>query len=126
MSLQDEAVKLAEYIESLDDFEKKVKGPPVEHVGAIIADAVLQKGHRWETHVKPQVERLRCNFPEAATISGLLRLIDSVGAQELLNWKGQAEHARLLLTASSFRREELRRLTSSLIGWRTKTIGTAS
>ena len=85
--LEAEAKKLVGHINSLR-LQILRRKPSHEHIGAIIVDAVLQIGHRYETHVGPRAERLRKNYPEAATISGFLRLLKTVGARKLIDWKG--------------------------------------
>jgi len=95
MELEVEARKLVNYINSLG-LNIPSRKPSHKHVGAIIADAVMQIRHRYETHVAGRIARLRTEYPQAATVSGFLHLLQTVGAQKLLGgWKGQQEHKRL-------------------------------
>jgi hypothetical protein len=95
MQLEFEAKKLVNYINSLG-LNIPPRKPSHKHVGAIIADAVMQIGHPYKTHVAGRIERLRVKYPQAATVSGFRHLLQNVGAQELLDgWKGQREHKRL-------------------------------
>ena len=48
MELEIEVKKLVAHIKSCG-LQIPVRNPPHEHVGSIIADAVLQVGHRWNT-----------------------------------------------------------------------------
>jgi len=97
-----EAKKLVNYINSLG-LEISTRKPPHKHVGAIIADAVMQIGHEYKKQVANRIVRLREEYPAAATVSGFLHLLGTVGAQELLDgWKGQQEHKRLYDHAKFF------------------------
>jgi hypothetical protein len=107
MELEAEAKKLVNYVHSLNDNFKITKAEPLKHIGAIITDAVLQVGHRWKTHVGPRVERIENSYPEAGTISGLLSLLRSKGAQDLLNWNGIDAQERFRQTAEFFAREQI-------------------
>jgi hypothetical protein len=102
-----EAQKLVEYIVSIG-LNIPARKPPNKHVGGIIADAVLQVvGHQWETQVGPQVNRIREKYPEADTISGLFSLLGTVGAQELMNWKGKDEQNSFRQTITFFMKEKI-------------------
>lgn len=107
MELEAEAKKLVAYVLSLEDNFEIIRAEPVEHIGAIIADAVLQVGHRWKTHVGPRIERIKNKYPGAATISGLLHLLETRGARELLNWNGKDEQERFRQTAEFFANEQI-------------------
>jgi len=67
------------------------------HMGATLADAVLQAGVNYKTVVRPRVDALRTNFPAAARTSGFLALLTAPeGAVTLLNWRGAQKIATLL------------------------------
>src|SRR4030042_776028 len=107
MLLQAEAKKLTNYINSLG-FNIPLRKPSHKHVGAIIADAVLQGGgHRYKTQVKPRVERMRDKYPVADTLSGLSSLLKSQGARTLLNWSGKDEQQRFRQTVAFFLKEQI-------------------
>ncbi|MFP3880568.1 MAG: hypothetical protein ACLFVA_06410 [Dehalococcoidia bacterium] len=106
-ALRSEAGKLVNYVLSLGNDFRILAAQSQTHIGAIIADAVLQVGHRWETHVGPRVERIKAIYPQAGTIPGLLRLLQQKGPQELLNWRGADEQDRLQKTADFFHKEEV-------------------
>ncbi len=104
-ALQPEAQKLVDYINSLGNSFEIVIAHPETHIGAIVADAVLQVGHRWITHVGPRVQRIKSKYPGAATIPGILTLLETVGAKELLNWNGTDEQSRFCQTVQFFKTE---------------------
>lgn len=58
-----------------------------QHIGAVLADAVLQAGLNYTHVVKPRVISLMRRFPSACTTSVLVDLIGQYGATTLLNWK---------------------------------------
>ena len=94
--LKTEAGKLVDYINSLDDFRIKRKGPlsegsANEHIGAIIVDATLSAGHNYDSQVKPRVIRVKNEYLKGATTSGFLHLIQSVGLEDLLDgWERES------------------------------------
>lgn len=106
MELEVEVKKLVAHIKSCG-LQIPLRNPPHEHVGSIIADAVLQAGHRWKTHVGPRLERLRNIYPKADTISGLSDLLKNKGAQELLDWHGEDELERFSMTVRFFGNEQV-------------------
>ena len=105
--LQAEAARLAAYIQSLGGGFRVLKAQPSNHAGAIIVDAVLQVGHRWKTHVEKRIKRIEFKYPDAATISGLLRLLAAVGEKELLDWNGNDEQRRFRQTIEFFSQEDV-------------------
>lgn len=93
--------KLAHYVQSLPGFEfyKTIDGN-YDHIGATVADAVLQANNKYSTHVKPRVNRILAQYPETRTTSSVLRLLESTAATEFLDWRGidRAERFRQVLT----------------------------
>jgi hypothetical protein len=66
--------------------------PPMSswpHIGAVLSDSVLQAGVTYETTVRPRIERLISDWPDAATLAGFQHRIatDNLGAQ--LEWRGK-------------------------------------
>ena len=90
--LEAEAKKLVDHIKRLKcsgKFQIKKKGPPSdgpagEHIGAIIVDATLSARHNYKKQVEKRVKNLRGKYPQAATTSGFLDLMNSVTIEELL------------------------------------------
>lgn len=58
------------------------------HMGATLADAILQAGVKYETVVRPRVQRL-LKEPQAKTTSGFSEFVASDGGQRVLNWNGE-------------------------------------
>jgi hypothetical protein len=70
--------------------------PASDHVGAVLADAILQAGVNYQTVVRVRVERIHTQFPETAILSGVAKLIDREGAEFFLSWKHPTKIARFV------------------------------
>jgi len=89
MTTEDQASKLVQFIRKLLDFIiVDQKDGIYHHLGAIIADAVLQSNMRYETHVRPRIARIQRMFPEAATMSGLKKILTARTVNDFLDWQG--------------------------------------
>ena len=92
--------KLVHYVLSLPGFEfyDTIDGN-YEHIGATVADAILQANNKYSTHVKPRVNRILAQYPEARTTNSVLHLLKVVPATEFLDWRGEdrAERFRQVL-----------------------------
>lgn len=84
--MNSEAV-LADYVRSLADFVivETIDGN-YNHMGATIADAVLQAGISYDAVVRPRVRRILVEHPEARTASQFLRLLEDRGVEAVLAW----------------------------------------
>jgi hypothetical protein len=92
--------KLAQYVQSLPGFVfyETIDGN-YNHIGATVADAVLQANNKYSTHVKPRVNRILARYPETRTTTSVLRLLEAISATEFLDWRGEdrAERFRQVL-----------------------------
>lgn len=86
MNTQEKAATLVTYIKSLSDFQIIKVEEPYNHMGATITDAMLQSGLRYETVVRPRVNKLIQRYPEGKTTSGFLRLLNKIVPNVLLDW----------------------------------------
>jgi hypothetical protein len=82
--------RLAQYVRALPDVVvyKTVDGN-YNHIGATVADAVLQANLRYATHVKPRVNRILAVYPAARTTRAVLALLGTISATDFLHWRGQ-------------------------------------
>jgi hypothetical protein len=96
MSSDDSAQLLVKYIHSLPDFVYYEVGDSYGHIGATIADAVLQAQRDYETYVTPRTKRIMMKWPRVMTVTALLALLRSVPAAEFLNCK-DSESSRFWL-----------------------------
>ncbi len=87
MSPDDAATRLVEYIQSLPNFVYDEVGDSYGHIGATIADAVLQARRDYESYVTPRTKRIMKNWPRETTVTALLDLLKSIPAAEFLNCK---------------------------------------
>ena len=56
------------------------------HIGAALADSILQAGLRYDTVVSRRVTRIVELFPEAATVSGTIDVLSEHGPRHFLSW----------------------------------------
>ncbi|GJL95750.1 MAG: hypothetical protein DHS20C05_21550 [Hyphococcus sp.] len=61
--------------------------PVYSHMGAVLADSVLQAGLNYATVVKPRVESIIRTFPDATTLNILIQVIKREGSSEFLQWE---------------------------------------
>lgn len=90
--------------------------PASDHMGAILADAILQAGLNYRTVVHLRVERIHSQFPEAAVLSGVTALIDRKGAEFFLLWKHPTKVARFILLTRFLATQKLE-TTTELRDW---------
>jgi endonuclease III len=70
-----------------------------DHIGAILAEAVLQAGLNYDTVVAPRVQRFLKRYPSASTVSAVLSLIDSESCEHILNVRNRNKgHTFVALT----------------------------
>ena len=63
---------LTGYIRSLQDFkEHKIIDGSYDHIGATLADVVLQANNNYERNVRLRVERVRQLYSEKASLKAL-------------------------------------------------------
>ena len=59
------------------------------HMGAVITDSVLQQRWNYQRQVRPRVEGLQKQWPDAATVSGFRDRISKEGLEKVLRLKPQ-------------------------------------
>jgi hypothetical protein len=80
---------LVNYINNLPGFTIVQEEAAYDHMGAVIADAGLQAGVRYQTVVWPRVNQILTAHPEARTTSAFRRFLAEIGPETLLNWRGK-------------------------------------
>jgi len=81
--------RLANYIRSLPDFQiVAAMDGQYGHMGATLSDAVLQAGVKYDSVVRPRIQRLLREFPDATTTSAFQQLLRERGAAMVLQWSG--------------------------------------
>jgi len=88
---------LANYVESLIQQKKFRVVETIDgnynHMGATVADAVLQANLRYETHVSPRTKRILDIYKDFKTTSAVLALLETVPISIYLKWN-EREPAR--------------------------------
>lgn len=101
-----DAATLAGFVRTLADFEMcTTAGDPYDHVGATVADAILQANRRYVAFVAPRVRRIRERYPVQRTTSGILAVLGTVPMSELLQLKDAARAARVAAVLALLARE---------------------
>jgi len=67
--------------------EQKIARAICEHLGAVLADSVLQAGLNYTTVVRPRVLTILRTYPNRDTVSALLALIEERKTGVFLNWR---------------------------------------
>lgn len=68
-------------------FEEKSPRAICGHLGAVLADSVLQAGLNYTTVVRPRVLAILRAYPDRNTVSSLVSLIQEGGTGAFLNWR---------------------------------------
>ena len=72
---------------SLGLFDKSWQRRPLyQHIGALMADAILQAGLNYRTVIHPRISRILINFPETKTLEEVNRIIRSNNLENFLMW----------------------------------------
>lgn len=90
--------------------------PTLDHIGAVLADCVLQAGLNYRTVVRPRVNRIRIAYPDSARLSGVKGIIGEGRAAEFLCWKHPAKLSRFVSLVELLDGEDVER-TTDLRGW---------
>lgn len=68
--------------------------PVYHHMGAALADSVLQAGLNYATIVRPRVQAILEIFPHATTVSAVAQIIETQGSRKFLQWRHQEKVSR--------------------------------
>jgi hypothetical protein len=66
-----------------------------DHIGAIIVDATLQRRQNYNETVKPRVEALVAEWPDAATTGGFRQHLDTGKLSEVIDWPSPGRLAQV-------------------------------
>lgn len=61
--------------------------PVYQHMGAVLADSVLQAGLNYANVVKPRIASILNMFPHATTLNVLIEVIETEGSSRFLQWE---------------------------------------
>jgi len=97
MSLDPSARLLADFLsERMHTLPPREKRNVVSHIGAALADSILQAGLNYESVVLARVKRITELFPEAATVSGLIDVLSEHGPRHFLCWRHPIKIVRFM------------------------------
>ena len=68
--------------------------PVYQHMGAILADSILQAGLNYAKVVKPRIATILRTFPHATTINILKSVIEQEGSAKFLQWEHREKVSR--------------------------------
>jgi hypothetical protein len=87
--LSNEAERLRDHILSISPpFEKHIATHNYNHIGAILAAAVLQSNNDYERNVRHRIKRIRETYANHQTLAALQDLLKKMTAEKFLDWKG--------------------------------------
>lgn len=98
-------------------FDEKHPRATCEHLGAVLADSVLQAGLNYTTVVRPRVLSILRTHPSHRTISSLVSLIQDGAVGSFLNWRHHEKVRRFEALVSFLQRwgvEDVRDLRAGL------------
>lgn len=78
-----------------------------DHLGAVLADSILQAGLNYQTVVRVRINRIVQLYPEAATLAGTTRLIESECVNEFLLWKHPEKISRFIKLVRVLRQHDV-------------------
>jgi hypothetical protein len=93
MTLDEAAQQLAGFTQSLPDFRvyQEHEIDRYDHMGALIADAMLQVQRDYDSVVTPRTNRILRMWPEAKTVTAVLECLKSVSAADFFDWQDNAK-----------------------------------
>lgn len=91
------ALRLKEYIDSMDDFDiiSPEPCPYMNHIGAIFTDSILQAGVNYRTVVLPRVNYILHMFPYADTVHAFAEVLNQYGTANVLRWNNNDKVRRM-------------------------------
>ena len=57
------------------------------HIGAVLADSILQAGLNYRSVVRPRIHRILLNYPQANVINNLITIVKNGETPQFLNWE---------------------------------------
>ena len=91
-------VALADYIRARPGFTFVERQPTHQHMGATIAEAILQSGMRYHAQVVPRVAAIIAAYPEATTSKAFLCVLVAHTPQKVIAINGRKAAYMLALT----------------------------
>ena len=92
------ARSLVEYIKTLDELSLNHhrRNSGYTHIGALFTDIILQAGLNYKSVVRPRVEKMMSDFPEANNLENLQLIIEKHSLENILSWKHPVKLERFI------------------------------
>jgi len=91
------ARQVADYAQSLGVSDAEHNSRVIlNHLGAVLADCVLQAGLNYRSVVRARVERIIVSFPETATLVGTAELVERGAVADFLQWRHSEKIGRFV------------------------------
>ena len=97
------AERLVTYVGGLPDF--RMYEGPYDHIGATVADAILQANRHYVSFVTPRVQRIRNRFPSDPTTAAALAILRSTSTIDFLGVNDPIRAARFEAVLALFTQE---------------------
>ncbi|MRI56588.1 hypothetical protein D8770_21890 [Methylobacterium sp. DB1607] len=81
------------------------------HLGAVVADAVLQAGLNYSSVVRPRINRIMSEYPDADTVDVLIDIVHSGMVPQFLNWKHHIKTTRFEKLVITLRDADIKNVT---------------
>lgn len=96
MNYNIEIYKLVNYINTNNEFTfvKSNKCFYNNHLGAVLADIILQAGVNYKSIVFPRVLNIYKSYPDAYSLEGLLNTLSLIEISSFLQWKNEVKLSR--------------------------------
>lgn len=77
------------------------------HLGAVMADSILQAGVNYRTVVQPRISAILQNYPKANNIHGVSEVVQNENLSEFLNWRHFEKIDRFRNLANMFEKKSI-------------------
>lgn len=98
---------LLEYLQASGITTPEPVKPGWPHIGGVIVDAVLQPQRSYENLVRPRVRHVIDTYPEAATTSGFLNLLQKEDPKDVMRYQSENRARIALNLATTFQQQNL-------------------
>lgn len=78
-----------------------------DHLGAVLAESVLQAGVNYRTVVRPRIDRIKNQFPRAWDLAGTTEVVDTCLVSDFLMWKHSEKIARFARLVELLRKQKI-------------------
>lgn len=107
MTSSNHTTALLEYLQASGITTPESVKPGWTHIGGVIVDAVLQPQRSYENLVYPRVRHVINTYPEAATTSGFLDLLQKEDPKDVMQYQSDDRASIALNLATTFQQQNL-------------------